>query len=115
MPVASGIPMVVGWMLTSAPGTSECGWPRRSGPRRGERPVRHFKRTRRLSVDGRVGEEMYRALAEARWSLGDRLLQSQLRPQDALQLADQLPGLLKLLQGPRGILPAGRDRPGPLD
>jgi N-acetylmuramoyl-L-alanine amidase len=36
--------------------------------------VRHFQQVRGLSVDGRVGEETYRALSEARWSLGDRLL-----------------------------------------
>jgi N-acetylmuramoyl-L-alanine amidase len=39
-----------------------------------ERAVRHFQQVRGLSVDGRVGEETYRALTEARWSLGDRLL-----------------------------------------
>lgn len=36
--------------------------------------VRHFQQVRGLSVDGRVGEETYRALTEARWSLGDRVL-----------------------------------------
>jgi N-acetylmuramoyl-L-alanine amidase len=36
--------------------------------------VRHFQQVRGLSVDGRVGEETYRALNEARWSLGDRVL-----------------------------------------
>jgi N-acetylmuramoyl-L-alanine amidase len=39
-----------------------------------ELAVRHFQQIRGLSVDGRVGEETYRALSEARWSLGDRLL-----------------------------------------
>jgi N-acetylmuramoyl-L-alanine amidase len=39
-----------------------------------EHAVRHFQQVRGLSVDGRVGEETYRALSEARWSLGDRLL-----------------------------------------
>src|SRR4051812_42649781 len=39
-----------------------------------ERAVRHFQQVRGLSVDGRVGEETYRALSEARWSLGDRVL-----------------------------------------
>jgi N-acetylmuramoyl-L-alanine amidase len=39
-----------------------------------ERAVRHFQQVRGLSVDGRVGDETYRALSEARWSLGDRLL-----------------------------------------
>jgi N-acetylmuramoyl-L-alanine amidase len=39
-----------------------------------ELAVRHFQQVRGLSVDGRVGDETYRALHEARWSLGDRLL-----------------------------------------
>jgi N-acetylmuramoyl-L-alanine amidase len=39
-----------------------------------ERAVRHFQQVRGLSVDGRVGAETYRALSEARWSLGDRVL-----------------------------------------
>src|SRR5215212_6308366 len=39
-----------------------------------ELAIRHFQQVRGLSVDGRVGEETYRALNEARWSLGDRLL-----------------------------------------
>jgi N-acetylmuramoyl-L-alanine amidase len=39
-----------------------------------ELAVRHFQQVRGLSVDGRVGEETYRALNEARWALGDRLL-----------------------------------------
>src|SRR3954469_21187916 len=39
-----------------------------------ELAVRHFQQVRGLSVDGRVGEETYRALNEARWSLGDRRL-----------------------------------------
>jgi N-acetylmuramoyl-L-alanine amidase len=39
-----------------------------------ELAVRHFQQVRGLSVDGRVGEETYRALNEARWSLGDRML-----------------------------------------
>jgi N-acetylmuramoyl-L-alanine amidase len=39
-----------------------------------EMAVRHFQQVRGLSVDGLVGEETYRALNEARWSLGDRLL-----------------------------------------
>src|SRR3569833_3276814 len=39
-----------------------------------ELAVRHFQQVRGLSVDGRVGDETYRALNEARWSLGDRLL-----------------------------------------
>jgi N-acetylmuramoyl-L-alanine amidase len=39
-----------------------------------ELAVRHFQQVRGLTVDGTVGEETYRALTEARWSLGDRLL-----------------------------------------
>src|SRR4051794_34283393 len=39
-----------------------------------EHAVRHFQQIRGLSVDGRVGDETYRALSEARWSLGDRVL-----------------------------------------
>src|SRR3954471_17365149 len=39
-----------------------------------EHAVRHFQQVRGLSVDGRVGDETYRALSEARWSLGDRVL-----------------------------------------
>jgi N-acetylmuramoyl-L-alanine amidase len=39
-----------------------------------ELAVRTFQQRRGLSVDGRVGDETYRALSEARWSLGDRLL-----------------------------------------
>ncbi|MCA1824056.1 MAG: N-acetylmuramoyl-L-alanine amidase [Mycobacteriales bacterium] len=36
--------------------------------------VRGFQQQRGLSVDGMVGPETYRALDEARWSLGDRVL-----------------------------------------
>ncbi|MCW2614893.1 MAG: cwlM [Frankiales bacterium] len=39
-----------------------------------DRAVREFQQRRGLSVDGLVGPETYRALAAARWSLGDRLL-----------------------------------------
>src|SRR5947209_12956682 len=55
--------------------------PARDGPADGEGydratelAIRHFQQVRGLSVDGLVGEETYRALTEARWSLGDRLL-----------------------------------------
>lgn len=39
-----------------------------------DRAVRHFQQQRSLMVDGIVGEQTYRALDEARWRLGDRLL-----------------------------------------
>jgi N-acetylmuramoyl-L-alanine amidase len=39
-----------------------------------ERAVRTFQQQRGLSVDGRVGPETYRALEEASWQLGDRVL-----------------------------------------
>ena len=39
-----------------------------------DRALREFQQRRGLSVDGIVGPETYRALAAARWSLGDRLL-----------------------------------------
>jgi N-acetylmuramoyl-L-alanine amidase len=39
-----------------------------------ERAVRAFQQQRGLSVDGIVGADTYRAITEARWRLGDRLL-----------------------------------------
>ncbi len=39
-----------------------------------DKAVRTFQQQRGLSVDGAVGSETYRALDEARWRLGDRLL-----------------------------------------
>jgi N-acetylmuramoyl-L-alanine amidase len=45
-----------------------------------DRAVRHFQQRRGLSVDGIVGPETYRALAAARWRLGDRLLSLATRP-----------------------------------
>src|SRR3954467_13971466 len=59
-----------------------------------ELAVRHFQQVRGLSVDGRVGEETYRALNEARWSLGDRLLRydpdRRMRGDDVINLQDRL-------------------------
>ena len=39
-----------------------------------DRALREFQQRRGLTVDGVVGTETYRALAAARWKLGDRLL-----------------------------------------
>lgn len=59
-----------------------------------ELAVRHFQQNRGLSVDGRVGEETYRALNEARWSLGDRLLrydpERAIRGDDVINLQERL-------------------------
>ena len=59
-----------------------------------ELAVRHFQQVRGLSVDGRVGEETYRALTEARWSLGDRLLrydpERPIRGDDVTNLQERL-------------------------
>ena len=59
-----------------------------------ETAVRHFQQLRGLTVDGRVGEETYRALAEARWSLGDRLLRFDpvrlMRGDDVISLQERL-------------------------
>jgi N-acetylmuramoyl-L-alanine amidase len=45
-----------------------------------DRALRDFQQRRGLSVDGIVGPETYRALAAARWRLGDRLLTLATRP-----------------------------------
>jgi N-acetylmuramoyl-L-alanine amidase len=45
-----------------------------------DRALRQFQQERGLSVDGIVGPESYRALAAARWRLGDRLLSLATRP-----------------------------------
>src|SRR5262249_25780404 len=42
--------------------------------RAGERAVQAFPAQRGLSVDGMVGPDTYRAITQARWRLGDRLL-----------------------------------------
>jgi N-acetylmuramoyl-L-alanine amidase len=59
-----------------------------------ELAVRHFQQNRGLSVDGRVGDETYRALNEARWSLGDRLLrydpERAIRGDDVINLQERL-------------------------
>jgi N-acetylmuramoyl-L-alanine amidase len=59
-----------------------------------ELAVRTFQQRRGLSVDGRVGEETYRALSEARWALGDRLLrydpERPIRGDDVTSLQERL-------------------------
>jgi len=45
-----------------------------------DKAVREFQQRRGLSVDGLVGPETYRALAAARWKLGDRILTPATRP-----------------------------------
>jgi N-acetylmuramoyl-L-alanine amidase len=59
-----------------------------------EHAVRHFQQVRGLSVDGRVGDETYRALSEARWSLGDRVLrydpERPMRGDDVTSLQERL-------------------------
>lgn len=59
-----------------------------------DRAVRAFQQHRGLSVDGIVGPETYRALDEARWRLGDRLLThvpgSPLTGDDVLTLQQRL-------------------------
>jgi N-acetylmuramoyl-L-alanine amidase len=45
-----------------------------------DRALRDFQQRRGLSVDGIVGADTYRALAAARWKLGDRLLSLATRP-----------------------------------
>ena len=37
--------------------------------------MRHFQQQRGVNVDGIVGPQTWRLLDEARWSLGDRVLQ----------------------------------------
>ncbi|HET8583035.1 MAG TPA: peptidoglycan-binding protein, partial [Jatrophihabitans sp.] len=39
-----------------------------------ELAVRHFQQSRRISVDGAVGDETYAVLTGAHWKLGDRVL-----------------------------------------
>ena len=58
-----------------------------------ERALREFQQRRGLSVDGLVGPETYRALAAARFKLGDRLLSPASRPfvgDDVAALQDRL-------------------------
>jgi N-acetylmuramoyl-L-alanine amidase len=62
-----------------------------------DRAVRAFQQSRGLRVDGTVGAETYRALDEARWSLGDRLLHHRVgRPYVGDDVADLQHRLLDL-------------------
>ncbi|MPR00142.1 N-acetylmuramoyl-L-alanine amidase [Modestobacter sp. I12A-02628] len=101
-----------------------------------ELAVRHFQQVRGLSVDGRVGEETYQALTEARWSLGDRLLrydpERPLRGDDVTNLQERLLELgydagradgilgaeteagLRAFQRDYGLIPDGTCGPGTL-
>ena len=80
-----------------------------------ELAVRHFQQVRGLSVDGRVGEETYRALNEARWSLGDRLLrydpERPIRGDDVINLQERLLELgYDAGRGRRHLRPGDRGR-----
>lgn len=59
-----------------------------------EQAVRRFQRDRGITVDGIVGPETFRRLEEARWQLGDRVLEfvpgSPFVGEDTLQLQQQL-------------------------
>ena len=61
-----------------------------------DRAVREFQQVRGLSVDGIVGPETYRALAAARWRLGDRLLTLASRPYTGDDVAALQERLLEL-------------------
>ena len=62
-----------------------------------DRAVRAFQQSRGLRVDGAVGAETYRALDEARWSLGGRLLHYRVgRPYVGDDIADLQHRLLEL-------------------
>lgn len=59
--------------------------------------VRHFQQERGIAVDGVVGPQTYRRLEEARWRLGDRVLQflpgHLMIGDDVLALQERLTGL----------------------
>lgn len=61
-----------------------------------DRALRHFQQRRGLSVDGIVGPETYRALAAARWRLGDRILSLATRPYVGDDVAELQERLLEL-------------------
>lgn len=61
-----------------------------------DRAVREFQQRRGLSVDGLVGPETYRALAAARWTLGDRLLSLATHPYVGDDVASLQERLLEL-------------------
>lgn len=79
-----------------------------------ELAVREFQQVRGLSVDGLVGAETYRALAEARWSLGDRVLQFSpnhlLRGDDIARLQERLLEMGYDAGRPDGVFGTGTER-----
>jgi N-acetylmuramoyl-L-alanine amidase len=85
---------ILGLLPTVGNGTAADPFEHTHYDRATELAVRHFQQVRGLTVDGRVGEETYRALSEARWALGDRLLHHDpvrpMRGDDVTNLQDRL-------------------------